>query len=96
MKRHILAAFTAAFATLMVVGGALAITNGAPDGNRHPEVGELLAQQAFSDGTWVECTGTLITPRIFLTAEHCDEGVSRVEVTLARRSRLRQVAERPA
>src|SRR2546423_9156890 len=73
----------AAFATLALVGGALAITNGAPDGNGHPEVGALLAQHAFSDGTWEDCTGTLIAPRIFLTAEHCDEGVSRVEVTLA-------------
>jgi Trypsin len=65
-----------AFAT-----GANAITNGGPDGNGHPEVGALLAQQAFSDGTWEECSGTLIAPRVFLTAEHCDEGVSRVAVT---------------
>src|SRR6266568_4642957 len=54
---------------------------GVPDGNGHPEVGALLAQQAFSDGTWEECSGTLIAPRIFLTAAHCDEGVSRVAVT---------------
>ena len=58
-----------------------AITNGAPDGNGHPEVGALLAQQAYSDGTWEECTGTLISPTVFLTAAHCDEGVSRVAVT---------------
>jgi len=60
---------------------AMAITNGGPDGNGHPEVGALLAQQAFSDGTWEECSGTLISPTVFLTAEHCDEGVSRVAVT---------------
>jgi hypothetical protein len=83
LKRHIFAALAAVFTTLLVVGGALAITNGGPDGNGHPEVGALLAQQAFSDGTWEECTGTLIAPRVFLTAEHCDEGVSRVEVTFA-------------
>ena len=46
-----------------------------PDGNGHPYVGALLAQQAFSDGTWEECSGTLIAPKVFLTAEHCDEGV---------------------
>src|SRR5204863_9072199 len=66
---------------LVLAGGASAITYGVPDGNGHPEVGALLAQHAFSDGTWEECTGTLIAPRVFLTAEHGDEGVSRVAVT---------------
>jgi hypothetical protein len=80
MKRRI-AVFAAAAAALAAAGGALAITNGQPDGNGHPYVGALLAQQAFSDGTWEECTGTLIAPKVFLTAEHCDEGVSRVNVT---------------
>ena len=83
MKTHVFAAAAAILATLLVVGGALAITNGEPDGDRHPEVGALLALQAFSDGTWEECTGTLIAPQVFLTAEHCDLGVSRVEVTFA-------------
>jgi len=83
LKRHIFAAAAAIFATLAFVGAALAITNGGPDGNGHPEVGALLAQQAFSDGTWEECTGTLIAPRVFLTAAHCDLGVNRVEVTFA-------------
>src|SRR3954464_4330394 len=76
------------FAGIVVIVGCLlpaasasAITNGAPDGNRHPEVGALLAQQAFSDGTWAECTGTLIAPTVFLTAAHCDEGVQHVAVT---------------
>jgi secreted trypsin-like serine protease len=68
-------------ATLAVAAPANAITYGSPDGNGHPEVGALLAQQAYSDGTWVTCTGTLISPRVFLTAAHCDEGVSRVAVT---------------
>jgi hypothetical protein len=70
-----------AIVALACAGAALAITNGAPDGNAHPYVGALLAQQAFSDGTWEECSGTLIAPKVFLTAAHCDEGVSRVAVT---------------
>jgi hypothetical protein len=74
------AALAAALA-LAAAGGA--IVNGAPDGNHHPAAGALLAQQAFSDGTWVECSGTLIAKRVFLTAAHCDEGVDRVEVTFA-------------
>src|SRR5690242_4005561 len=75
--------FAALAGALVFAAAGSAITNGVPDGNGHPEVGALLAQQAFSDGTWEECTGTLIAPRVFLTAEHCDEGVSRVEVTFA-------------
>jgi V8-like Glu-specific endopeptidase len=75
------AAFAAAGSLLVFTAGAAAITYGVPDGNGHPEVGALLAQHAFSDGTWEECTGTLIAPRVFLTAEHCDEGVSHVAVT---------------
>ena len=58
-----------------------AITNGTRDGNRHPEVGALLAPHAYSDGTWETCTGTLISPTVFLTAAHCDQGVHRVAVT---------------
>ena len=80
MKRFVIAAL-AAGAVLALAAGANAITYGVPDGNGHPEVGALLAQHAFSDGTWEECSGTLIAPRVFLTAEHCDEGVSRVAVT---------------
>ena len=66
---------------LIPAGSASAIINGQPDGSGHPEVGALLAQQAFSDGTWAECSGTLISPTVFLTAAHCDEGTSRVNVT---------------
>jgi hypothetical protein len=70
-----------AVAALVIAAPASAITNGQPDGNGHPEVGALLAQQAFSDGTWAECSGTLISSTVFLTAAHCDEGVSQVNVT---------------
>jgi hypothetical protein len=80
MKRITIVA--AAFvAVLTLAGAALAITYGAPDGNRHPNVGALLAPTPYSDGTWATCSGTLIAPTIFLTAAHCDQGVSRVAVT---------------
>jgi V8-like Glu-specific endopeptidase len=79
--KALVATSTLLLATLMFAPSAGAITNGVPDGNGHPEVGALLAQQAFSDGTWEECSGTLVAPRVFLTAAHCDEGVSRVAVT---------------
>ncbi len=79
MKKALFAAVVAAL--LMFAGVAFAITNGGPDGTGHPSVGALLAPQAFSDGTWEECTGTLISPTVFLTAEHCDEGLTKVKVT---------------
>jgi secreted trypsin-like serine protease len=68
-------------AAVAVVASAGAITYGVRDGNGHPEVGALLAQQAYSDGTWETCSGTLISDHVFLTAAHCDVGVSRVAVT---------------
>ena len=66
---------------LIPAGSASAITNGTNDGNGHPEVGALLAPQPYPDGTWATCSGTLISPTVFLTAAHCDQGVSRVAVT---------------
>ena len=82
MRRVVPAAVATLAALVAYVSPAAAITGGSPDGSRHPEVGALLAQQAFSDGTWEECSGTLISSRVFLTAAHCDEGVSRVAVTV--------------
>jgi trypsin len=79
MRRIVFAAAVAV--SVIVVSIAAAITNGVPDGSAHPEVGALLAPHAFSDGTWEECTGTPISPRVFLTAAHCDEGLSQVKVT---------------
>lgn len=75
-------AFCAALAVALgLTAPAGAITYGEPDGNGHPEVGALLAPVAYSDGTWVTCSGTLISPRVFLTAAHCDQDVTRVAVT---------------
>ncbi len=79
MKKALFAAVAAV--SLAFAGIAFAIVNGGPDGTGHPSVGALLAPQAFSDGTWEECTGTLISPTVFLTAEHCDEGLTTVKVT---------------
>jgi hypothetical protein len=79
--RKALSAAAALVVLLVFATTGAAITNGEPDGTKHPEVGALLAPKAFSDGTWEECTGTLIAPKVFLTAAHCDEGLARVAVT---------------
>src|SRR3954451_12564781 len=67
-------------AVLALAAPAYAITNGTADGNGHPNVGGLVAAQAYSDGTWTYCSGTLVAPTVFLTAAHCEEG-ARVTVS---------------
>jgi hypothetical protein len=79
MRKLVLAA-TAVAAVLVFAAVGLAITNGGPDGTGHPAVGAMLAPHAYSDGTWETCTGTLISPTVFLTAAHC-EGDGQVSVT---------------
>jgi V8-like Glu-specific endopeptidase len=68
-------------AILCAASPAAAITNGTPDGNKHPNVGGLVAPEPYSDGTWIYCSGTLISPTVFLTAAHCGEDGERVAVT---------------
>jgi V8-like Glu-specific endopeptidase len=84
MRRLVLALTALAALALGTAGPAAAITFGSPDGNGHPNVGGLLADQAYSDGTWTYCSGTLVSPTVFLTAAHCDEGgTGRVRITFS-------------
>jgi hypothetical protein len=78
MRRLVIA--MAALTALAVPASAGAITNGTADGNGHPNVGGLVSPTQYSDGTWLYCSGTLISPTVFLTAAHCAEG-DRVGVT---------------
>lgn len=48
------------------------ITYGELDGNRHPYVGLMVAQDANGNPLW-RCSGTLMSPTLFLTAGHCTE-----------------------
>jgi secreted trypsin-like serine protease len=66
---------------LTAASPAAAITNGTPDGQRHPNVGGLVSETQFSDGTWLYCSGTLISSTVFLTAAHCAEDGEQVGVT---------------
>jgi secreted trypsin-like serine protease len=79
--RRSLALAAALFASLVAAPSAAAITNGVPDVEGHPNVGGLVAPEPYSDGTWIYCSGTLISPTIFLTAAHCGEDGERVRVT---------------
>jgi len=68
---------TVAVSILLVIvpTSASAITNGEPDGNRHPMVGMIAFYD--DDGAYVHrCTGTLMSSTVVLTASHCTFGTS--------------------
>jgi hypothetical protein len=73
MRRLISMAATLA-ALAVLPASASAITYGASDGAGHPNVAGLVSPTQYSDGTWLYCSGTLISPTVFLTAAHCAEG----------------------
>ncbi len=59
---------------------AAAITLGEPDGDRHPNVGCIVRTRAPTNQPDLPvprafCTGTLIHPRVMLTAGHCTWGI---------------------
>lgn len=51
---------------------ASAIKYGELDGEGHPYVGLMIAQDAEGTPLW-RCSGTLISPTVYLTAGHCTE-----------------------
>lgn len=62
---------------------AYAIIGGQPDGNGHPYVGAIDVRPT---GRRIPCTGTLISPTVFLTAGHCthffdEKGLTQARVT---------------
>ena len=82
MRRIVTLVCVAAF--LIVATAGQSITFGQLDGDRHPNVGLLLAD--FGEGPEPLCSGTLIAPRVFLTASHCVSflpslGIDEVAVT---------------
>jgi Trypsin len=68
--------FFAVFSVLVILAVAVspvgAVTDGEPDGNGHPYVGLMLAQDANGNPLW-RCSGTLLSDSLYLTAGHCTE-----------------------
>jgi hypothetical protein len=65
--------YVAALAAVAVAATqANAIVPPTPDVGRHPNVGIYVAEWKSPGVKDRVCTGTLVTPRIFLTAAHCD------------------------
>ena len=77
LRRRALGAALAASMLLgaVAVGSAAAVTNGQLDGDDHPYVGLMTAHAADGDYLW-RCSGTLISPTVFVTAGHCTNGAA--------------------
>jgi V8-like Glu-specific endopeptidase len=71
----------AGVAALAVAAPAFAITGGTLDGTAHPAVGLLLADRG--NGPEPDCSGSLVSPTVFVTAAHCTANLAsgRVWVT---------------
>ena len=66
-----LAVLVAALVTALTgVASAGAITHGQPDSGRHPYVGLMVALDKDGVPLW-RCSGSLLSPTVFLTAGHC-------------------------
>jgi secreted trypsin-like serine protease len=79
---HKLLALFAALGTALAIGivPAGAVTDGELDGDGHPYVGLMVAQDKKGNPLW-RCSGTLLSPTLFLTAGHCTEApAARAEI----------------
>ncbi len=66
------AAICAVIGLGIVVPGASAVTTNAfPDNGQHPNVGAIMVPARSGIGYAEVCSGTLVSPTIFLTASHC-------------------------
>lgn len=80
MRHKALAATVAALALVFAAAApASAVTDGTPDGEGHPYVGLMVAQDDEGNPLW-RCSGTLISPTVYVTAGHCTFGAEHVEL----------------
>jgi secreted trypsin-like serine protease len=82
-KKTLVTALSVIAILVIAVSPVGAVTDGALDGNGHPYVGLMVAQDADGNPLW-RCSGTLLSKTIFLTAGHCTEApAAHVEIWFA-------------
>ena len=81
MRRLLLAVSCTCTVLALLPSTSGAVTGGQPDGNLHPAVGGTVLYYPPRDETIVNCTGTLISDTVFLTAAHCGRHATRRRVT---------------
>lgn len=81
VRKIVVIVAVAALAVGMAGLPATGITNGEPDAGRHPYVG--LAVFDVGGGPAWRCSGTLLSPTVFLTAGHCTDGAEAARVWMA-------------
>lgn len=72
MKKVTIALLLTLVLALSTIGAASAVTDGELDGEGHPYVGLMVAQDEDGNPLW-RCSGTLLSASLFLTAGHCTE-----------------------
>jgi secreted trypsin-like serine protease len=72
--RRVLIVLSAILAAMALAGPASAISGDFVEDNEHPFVGLVVFYDANGDFIW-RCTGSLLTPTVFLTAGHCADTV---------------------
>lgn len=80
MRRSLIALISAGLLAITLVAPTSAITKGGvvDTNNDYPYVGLMVA---FVDGApaW-RCSGTLVSPKLYVTAGHCTDGADHVEI----------------
>jgi hypothetical protein len=74
-------ALLAGVAALCLAAPAFAVTGGVLDDQAHPAVGLLLADHG--NGPEPDCTGSLVSPTVFITAAHCAAGLASSRVLVS-------------
>jgi Trypsin len=77
--RKLLTLLAAGVVLAIGAGPANAVLYGSPDNNAHPYVGVVRFFDEEGNYLW-RCTGSLIAPKVLLTAGHCTFGTASAEV----------------